>query len=80
MNTQGEIRYFKDIPDGVTFADKFGRVYTKTGPGSATGHERFDDSREYYEMTQDEYEDDPFVFDTWPYFLLNPAEAADVDR
>ncbi|WP_432679362.1 hypothetical protein ACRAJ3_11485 [Rhodococcus pyridinivorans] len=70
MSRQDEIRQFDDIPDGAVFADKFGRVYTKSGPGRATDHEKFDDSREYYEMTQDEYEDDPFVFDTWPYYLL----------
>lgn len=75
-----EIRDFGDIPTGATFADKFGRVYTKSGRGSARAHEvhgpsdwepLIDASREYFEYTEEDYEDDPDVFSTWPYYVLS---------
>lgn len=79
------IRSFTDIPSGAKFADKFGRIFTKTSSGSARAHEevgpddddfwwpQIDDSRAYFEFTADDAEDAPFVFDTWPYYILDAA-------
>lgn len=73
-------RRFDDIPIGVTFADKFGRMFTKTSVGSARGDEvfdqnaeefswTFDTSRIYYDATEDELEDCD-MWDAWPYYYL----------
>lgn len=79
MTVQQEVRRFDDIPLEAKFADKFGRVYTKTSRGSATEHGdwnddgifwwEFDESREYYEADDDEL-DDCDMWDAWPYYLL----------
>lgn len=77
-----EYRWFDDIPVGETFADKFGRVHTKTGRGSATEHGdwnddgifqwKFDESRDYYEADDEEL-DDSDIFDAWPYYRITAA-------
>lgn len=79
------IRDFGDIPTGSKFADKFGRIYTKSSGASATAHEvvgspdddywwpQIDNSRQYFEFTEDDAEDDPDVFSTWPYYVLDEA-------
>lgn len=75
-----DFRRFSDIPVGQVFADKYGRVHTKTSAGSASEHAashdddgwpipKLDTSREYFEI--DEYEDDdPSMFDAWPYYRV----------
>jgi hypothetical protein len=74
-----DYRRFDDIPVGATFADKFGRMYTKTSGGSATCYERedgghfhpiFDTSRDdYYEADEDELEDCD-MWDAWPFYQV----------
>lgn len=74
-----DYRKFADIPAGVVFADKYGRVHTKQSDGvtveHAAGHDsdgfpitKFDTSREYFEIDDDD--DDASVFDAWPYYAL----------
>jgi hypothetical protein len=80
-----DYRRFDDIPNGTAFADKFGRIYTKTSVGSATEHSQpvgdiwvfdFDTSREYYEADEDEL-DDCNMWDAWPYFAVDvPARVS----
>lgn len=78
------LRRFDDIPNGATFADKFGRMFTKTSVGSARSHEvfdketelfhyTFDTSRDYYEADEDELEDCD-MWDAWPFYILEVAE------
>lgn len=78
--TDYDYRRFDDIPDRTVFADKFGRVYTKQSAGRATEHTsipgdgyapvKIDTSREYFEYDEETADDDPMVFDTWPYYAL----------
>jgi hypothetical protein len=73
------VRRFDDIPEGAVFADKFGRRYTKLGPGHAredswadddgNWHHNRDDSRDYWEADEDELEDVD-MWDAWPFYLL----------
>lgn len=88
MSDKG-IRHFEDVPVGSHFADKFGRVHTKTGTGVARAHPAsestpdyfiplVDTSRDYWELDVETIEDDPMVFDTWPYFVL--AELPEVSE
>jgi hypothetical protein len=82
MSTDTQYRRFDDIPDGATFADKFGRLFTKTSGGSARSHgeyvndwwtDKFDTSREYYDATEDELEDCD-MWDAWPFYPVdNPT-------
>lgn len=76
-----DYRRFDDIPDRTVFADKYGRVYTKQSAGRAsehfTGHDankwpitKFDTSHEYFGYDDETADDDPMVFDTWPYYAL----------
>lgn len=80
-----DYRRFDDIPDRTVFADKYGRVYTKQSAGRASQHPAeqdeydwplpvFDTSREYFEYDEETADDDPFVFDTWPYYALPDVE------
>lgn len=73
-----EYRRFGDIPVGETFADKFGRMWTKTSVASARSHgqyvndwwtDKFDTSRDYYEADEEEL-DDCDMFDAWPYYRV----------
>ncbi len=71
-----DYRRTEDIPSGTVFADKFGRVHTKHSAGHLTEHNNgslddptFDDSREYFDATEDELEDCD-VWDAWPYYAL----------
>ena len=84
-----DYRRFGDIPDRTVFADKYGRVHTKQSAGvaaeHAAGHDddgwpipKIDTTREYFEIDEDE-DDDPSVFDAWPYYAL-PNEQPVPDR
>ena len=75
-----DYRRTDDIPVGTVFADKYGRVHTKQSAGvyseHAAGHgadgwpiTKFDTSREYFEIDEDD-DDDQSVFDAWPYYAL----------
>lgn len=68
-----------DIPNGTTFADKFGRMHTLNSPGCITSlgeyvndyyYDKFDDSREYFEASEDEL-DDCDVWDAWPFYAVS---------
>jgi len=73
-------RRFDEIPVEVAFADKYGRLYTKLGPGwsrehswsdcSGYWHWDFDTSREYFDADEDELEDID-VWDAWPYYAVS---------
>ncbi len=83
MMTGFDYRRFEEIPVGETFADKFGRVSTKTGSGSATEHGywddagifqwEFDESRDYFDADAEEL-DDCDMWAAWPYYRV-AAEA-----
>ena len=80
-----DYRRFDEIPNGSTFADKFGRIYTKTSVGSATEHGEynddglynwvFDESREYLEGDDDELEECD-MWEAYPFYALPHVAAA----